>query len=173
MNRITILVLSLMLVCATAATAQDGLKQLPQINIKTMANKNINTASFENDGNPIVVSFWATWCKPCVSELTAMAELYDQWQKETGVKIIAVSIDDARNMAKVAPFVNGKDWYYEVYIDPNSDFRRSMNVNVIPHTFLLNSEKEIVWQHNSYAPGDELKLYENIKKLKEGKPITE
>ena len=46
-----------------------------------------------------------------------------------------------------------------------------MNVNNVPHTFLLNGNGEIVWQHNSYAPGDEEELYENIVKLSEGKTL--
>jgi thiol-disulfide isomerase/thioredoxin len=102
-----------------------------------------------------------------------MAEVYDEWKEKTGVKIIAISIDDARNMTKVAPFVNGKGWDYEVYLDPNSDLKRALNINLIPHTFLLNADKQIVWQHNSYTEGDELKLFELVKQLSEGKTIAE
>ena len=169
-------ILSSMLVTilfASNITAQqiDKNKKIPTADIKTLENLNFNTAEISNDQKPIVISFWATWCKPCVNELNAMAELYQEWVEETGVKIIAVSIDDARNMAKVAPFVNGKGWEYEFYLDPNGDFKRAMNVNTIPHTFLVNHNMEIVWQHNSYAPGDEYKLYENIQKLAKGIPL--
>ena len=97
--------------------------------------------------------------------MDAISEIYDDWQKETGVKIIAISIDDARNTAKVAPFANGKDWPFEIYLDSNSDLKRALNVNAIPHTFLLNENMEIVWQHTSYIDGDEEKLYEEILKL--------
>ena len=70
-----------------------------------------------------------------------------------------------KRQAKVGPFANGKDWPFEVYIDPNSDLKRALNVNAIPHTFLLNANKEIVWQHTSYLDGDEEELYEEILKL--------
>ena len=86
-------------------------------------------------------------------------------QSPESVKVIAVSIDDSRNAAKVAPFANGKDWPFEIYIDANSDLKRALNVNAIPHTFLLNANKEIVWQHTSYLDGDEEELYEEILKL--------
>lgn len=142
-------------------------QKLPSANVKTLQGETISTADFDNDGKPIVISFWATWCKPCISELITIAEEYEEWQEETGVKLIAISIDDARTMNKVAPFVNGKAWEYEVYLDSNGDFKRVMNVNNVPHTFLLNSDKEIVWQHNSYAPGDEDELYEKIEELAE------
>ncbi len=136
---------------------------LPSATVKTLDGKSIDTRSFENDGRPIIISFWATWCKPCILELNTIADEYEDWQDETGVKLIALSIDDARNTAKVAPFVNGKDWDYEVYLDPNGDFKRAMNVNTVPHTFVLNGAKQVVWSHNAYAPGDEEHLFEVVK----------
>jgi thiol-disulfide isomerase/thioredoxin len=148
-------------------------RPLPSVDLKTLDGKTVNTSTFNNDGKPIVISFWATWCKPCITELTNVAEVYDDWKSETGVKMIIISIDDARNMTKVAPFVNGKGWDYEVYLDANSDLKRELNINLIPHTFLLNGKKEIVWQHNSYTEGDEKVLLGLIKKLNAGLPVTE
>ena len=155
----------LFILASTICIAQSKSTTLPSVSIKSVEGKAINTDSFENQGNPIVISFWATWCKPCAKELNAISEVYDDWQEETGVKVIAVSIDDSRNAAKVGPFANGKDWPFEIYIDPNSDLKRALNVNAIPHTFLLNANKEIVWQHTSYLDGDEEELYEEILKL--------
>ena len=127
----------------------------------------------KNDNKLYVVNFWATWCKPCVQELTAISEVYEEWQKETGVKVIAISTDDSRNSARVTPFVNARNWTYDVYLDPNGDFKRALNVNNIPHTFLINGKGEIVWQHNSYTPGDEEELYELLKKVAKGESIKE
>jgi cytochrome c biogenesis protein CcmG, thiol:disulfide interchange protein DsbE len=163
-------------ICSFQLTAQESqtkVHKLPSSNIKTIDGKPVNTGSFSNNEKPIIISFWATWCKPCVNELSAIADNYADWQKETGVKLIAVSIDDSRNASKVGPFVSGKNWEYEVYVDPNGDFKRAMNLNNVPHTFLVNGKGEIVWQHNSYSPGDEEKLYENIKKVIAGQEITE
>lgn len=137
-------------------------RELPSIDIKMVDGRNFNTSEIDNDGKPIILSFWATWCKPCVKELNTIADEYIDWQDETGVKLVAISIDDARNMQKVAPFVNGKGWEYEVYVDPNGDMRRAMNVNAVPHTFLLDGKKEVVYSHNSYSPGDEEELYEKV-----------
>lgn len=161
----SILVLSLFsLLLTNVAFGQIAKKDwaLPSVDIKTMDGRNFNTSKIENDGNPIIVSFWATWCKPCVKELSTIADEYVDWQDETGVKLVAISIDDARNMQKVAPFVNGKGWEYEVYVDTNGDLKRAMNVNTVPHTFLLNGDGEVIYSHNSYSPGDEIELYEKV-----------
>ena len=74
-------------------------------------------------------------------------------------------------MARVQPFVSSRSWEYEVYLDPNGDFKRALNVNNIPHTFLVNGKGEIVWQHNSYTPGDEEELFELVKKVAKGESI--
>jgi cytochrome c biogenesis protein CcmG/thiol:disulfide interchange protein DsbE len=149
----------------SCAYAQEKKTDIPSVNVKTLDNKTINTSQLGNDGKPMIIDFWATWCKPCVSELNAIAEEYADWQSETGVKLVAISIDDTRTMSTVAPFVNGKGWDYEVYLDSNSDFKRAMNVNNVPHTFLFDGNGKLVAQHNTYAPGDEDNLIEEIRKL--------
>jgi len=144
---------------------------IPSINLKSIDGKTVNSSTFSNDGKPFVINFWATWCKPCVRELTNIADVYPDWVEETGVKVIAISIDDARSMSRVSPFVNSKGWEYEVYVDPNSEFKRAMNVPNVPHTFLLNGKGEVVYQHTSYTDGDEEELYEMIKKLANGESL--
>jgi len=85
-------------------------KTLPEVTVKTITGENFNTLDIDNNGDPIIISFWALWCHPCIKELTTIADVYEDWQDETGVKLYAVSIDDARSTAKVGPLVNMK--YY-------------------------------------------------------------
>ena len=136
--------------------------QLPNINLKDLNGNTKNLSKFSNNGNPIIISFWATWCKPCKAELNTIAEEYDDWVDETGVKLIAISIDDARSSTRVEPYINAQGWEYMVLLDPNGDYKRAMNVNNVPHTFLVNGNGKIVWDHNNYSPGDEDELYEKL-----------
>ncbi len=150
---------------------QNEGRSIPDVTVKKLDNSSFQTSEITNDGNPIIISFWATWCSPCKRELNAIAEDFEDWVDETGVKLVAISIDDARNMHKVKPYADGQGWEYDVYIDANADFKRAMNVNNVPHTFLIDGNGHIVWQHNSYAPGDEDELYELVEKLSKGESI--
>ncbi|MDD2964515.1 MAG: TlpA disulfide reductase family protein [Bacteroidales bacterium] len=169
----SLLILSVFSVTLAQEKTEKILPKLPSVDVKTPDGKIINTATLSNDGKPMIISFWALWCKPCIKELTTIADVYDEWQEETGVKIIAVSIDDARSSARVKPTADGKGWTYDLILDQNSDFKRAMNVNLIPHTFLINGKGEIVWQHTSFSEGAELELIELVRKVSKGEDITE
>jgi thiol-disulfide isomerase/thioredoxin len=166
-----LILLSILTIASFTLFSQEK-RAVPSTNVKNLEGKTVNSKDFNNDGKPMIINFWATWCSPCKRELNNIADVYDDWVEETGVKLIAISIDDARNAGKVAPYVNGKAWEYEVYIDSNQDFKRALNVNNIPHTFLVNGKGEIVWQHNSYSDGDEDELYEKVKKLAAGEEVS-
>jgi peroxiredoxin len=150
---------------ASIFNAQESdLKKLPSVDLKDLKGKKVNTSTMGFSG-PVVISFWATWCSPCKKELNTIHEVYSDWKNETGVTLVAVSIDDEKTKNQVAPYVNGREWEFEVLLDPNGDFKRAMGVNDVPHTFLIDKEGNIVYSHNNYAPGDEEKLLEEIKKL--------
>jgi len=140
-------------------------KKLPSVEIKNLEGKTINTSTFSNNGKPIIVSFWATWCRPCHKELSAINDVYEDWKKETGVKLIAVSIDDSKTVRNVAPMVSGKEWDFEFYLDENGDFKRAMGVNMVPHSFIINGNGEIVQQFTAFGEGGEKKLIEAVRKI--------
>ena len=136
--------------------------QLPDVRLQDINGKTIQTGSITNNGKPIIISFWATWCKPCLRELKAIHEVYPDWQDETGVKMIIVSIDQAQDANRVKPMVDGFGWEYEVLLDPNGDFKRAMNVQNVPHVFVLDGKGKIVYNHTGYVDGGEQDIYEAL-----------
>ncbi len=161
MKSIRLFSVMLMLLVAAAAGAQ-----LPSVQIKTLDGKTVDTATLSNDGKPFVISFFATWCKPCNRELKAINEVYPDWQEETGMKLIAISIDEGQNVSKVKPLVDAEGWEYEVLVDANSDFKRALGIQNIPHVLIIDGQGNIVESHSGYTEGSEEHIIEKIRELK-------
>ena len=139
--------------------------ELPSVQLKDINGKRVDTAKLNNGGRPYIISFFATWCKPCLRELDAVNEVYADWQDETGVKLIAVSIDKAQDESKVKPLVNSKGYEYEVLLDPNGDFKRAMGVNMVPTVFIIDGKNNIVETRTQYTDGSEEHLIEAVREL--------
>lgn len=150
---------------AFAASAQKEVQTMPNMVLKDMHGKSKNMADYSKSGKITVISFWATWCSPCKKELNNMHELYDDWKAKYGLEIVAVCTDNTRNTQKVKPYVDGQGWEYDIIMDVNQDLQRAMNIVQIPHTFLLDQNGKIVYQHSGYVEGDEFSLEEKIKAL--------
>ena len=155
----------LMSAVALCLVSLGAYAQLPSVQLKDVEGKTVNTAELSNNGKPFVISFFATWCKPCNRELKAIHEQYADWQEETGMKVIAVSIDQAQNINKVKPMVDGEGWEYEVLLDPNSEFRRAMGVQMIPHVFIIDGKGKIAESRSGYTDGAESHLIEKVREL--------
>ena len=155
------LFLSLCLLWASVAVGAQ--ERLPKVTLKDLEGRTVQTDTISNNGNPLVVTFFATWCKPCDRELKSIDELYDDWRLETGVRIVAVSIDQAQNVNKVKPLVDQNGWRYDVLLDANGEFRRSLGIQSVPYTVLLDGQGKIVYKHNGYTDGAEVELYKKVK----------
>lgn len=139
--------------------------QLPAVALRTIDGKSVSTDTLNNGGKPFIIDFFATWCKPCNRELKAIHEVYVDWQEETGVKLFAVSIDQAQNINKVKPMVDEYGWEYDVLLDPNSDFKRALGIQMIPYVLICDGDGNIVYKHNGYTDGAENELIEIVRGL--------
>ena len=81
------------------------------------------------------------------------------------MKLIAVSIDQAQNINKVRPLVDNHGWPYEVLLDPNSDFKRALGINMIPYTIIVDGKGNIVYKHNGYTEGAEQEYIDKVREL--------
>ena len=155
----------LFFIIALMAVVQISFAQLPQVTLKDINGKAVKLDTLSNNGKPFIIDFFATWCKPCNRELDAIAEVYEEWQEETGVKIFAISIDQAQNINKVKPLVSNHGWEYDVLLDPNSDFKRALGIQMIPFVLVCDGQGNIVYKHNGYTDGAEIELIEKIREL--------
>ena len=155
-----LLLLALVLFGVSYASAQ-----LPSVQLKDINGKTIDTATLHNDGKPFVVSFFATCCKPCLRELRAINEYYGDWQDETGMKLIAISTDEAQNVHKVKPLVDSEGFEYDVLLDSNQDFQRALGIQMIPYVMIIDGDGNIVETRNGYTDGSEAHIIEKIREL--------
>ena len=141
-------------------------ESFPTTKLKSVSGKEVTLAEIAKlaKDTPVVVSFWATWCIPCVTELDNINEEYKDRQAVRPFKFIGVSIDDARTAQRVKPFIKGKGWQFEVLIDLNSELKRALNVTDVPHVLIIKDNK-IVYRHTGYIAGEEDDLFNRIKSL--------
>ena len=140
--------------------------QVPSVKVENAKGESFDTKSLLETGKPMIISFWSTSCKPCIRELDAIYDALPDWKEAADFAVVAVSTDDSRLLAKAKSFAEGRGWgeEYTLLFDKNQDFMRAMNVSVVPHVFVIDGKGKVVYSHTSYVPGNELELFEAIKK---------
>jgi cytochrome c biogenesis protein CcmG/thiol:disulfide interchange protein DsbE len=161
----------LVVLCCMAFRIPDATK-LPSVEVKAMNGKRVNTSDINNDGKPLVIVVWEVTCKPGIKELNAISREYKNWKSTTGVKVVAISVDESRNASQVQSLWVSRGWEFESYLDPNQMFKRAMNIPVCPYVFIIDGHGDIVWQKGGYGPGDEKVIYDVVLKTSKGEPIN-
>lgn len=140
----------------------SGAQKLPVVDLENLDGETVSSTTF-NSEKPVVITFWATWCVPCLNELSFVNEVYEEWQEKYQFDFYAISIDDDRTVRKVAPLVNGKNWPFKVLVDTNQDFKRMLNINAIPYLIIVKNGT-IIYTKNGFVKGDESKIEDIISK---------
>ncbi len=158
------LLLSIGLVCLSFTLNA----QIPNVKVENLQGNVINSSSLVDNQTPMIISFWSTTCKPCMRELDAISELMPEWLEEVNFRVVAVSVDDSRSVARARALTEGRGWDDFVLIfDKNQEFMRAMNVTLTPQVYVADKNGKIVYSHTGYAPGNEMELYDELLKLKE------
>ena len=141
----------------------NGLCQdiIPNTPLKNLEKELVYTNKLFNQDKFYIVSFWATWCIPCINELDAIVDIYDDLEKDN-IKVIAISTDDSRTKKRVRPMINGKSWDFKILLDENHELKRALNIAGIPHTIIVRNNK-IIYRRVGYSPGEEIELFKFIK----------
>ena len=153
--------LQLLLLLVTTTTFSQ---KIPVIDLENLDGETVSSSIFTAKEDKIkIITFWATWCIPCLNELSSISEVYEDWKSKYEFDFYAISIDDDRTVRKVAPLTNGKNWPYTILLDTNQDFKRNLNINTIPHLIMVKNG-EIIYTKNGFVKGDESKIEEVLSK---------
>ena len=152
----------LFVVCFLCYNAAFSQITIPNITLNTLNGKSIKIQDEISKDKITILSFWASWCVPCINELDAISEVYEDWQEDFNLELIAISTDDARTQKRIRPMVNGKGWPYKILLDKNQELKRALNISTIPQIIILKDSK-IIYIHSGYSPGVEDEFYDIIK----------
>ena len=138
----------------------EGIRKAPNFKAENLEGDEVELNKEIGEG-PILLSFWATWCKPCIEELNEYKKIYKEY-KDDGFKMFAISVDDERTIAKVKPFVKSKNFEFPVLLDTNSDVARLYYAQSVPYSVIVDKKGFIIYSHLGYMKGDEIKVKEII-----------
>jgi cytochrome c biogenesis protein CcmG, thiol:disulfide interchange protein DsbE len=145
-----------------AVVYSQGGKTAPDFKLQDIEKKTVELSKVTGNG-PVLITFWATWCKPCIEEMAEFSKIYNEYS-DKGFSMLAISVDNEKTVAKVKPFVKSKNYPFTVLLDTNGETARKYYVQSVPATFLIDKEGHIIYQSSGFKKGDELKL---IKKIEE------
>ena len=151
-----------LLVCFLFYNTAFSQTTIPNTNLTTLDGISVKIQDEISKDKITILSFWASWCVPCINELDAISEVYEDWQEDFNMELIAISTDDARTQKRIRPMVNGKGWPYKILLDKNQELKRALNISTMPQIIILKDSK-IIYIHSGYSPGVEDEFYEIIK----------
>lgn len=162
--RYIVLIISVFLFTTLSFSQTDKQQNTEAIKGKKAPNfvlTDIDGNSFELQKNlgegPVLLSFWATWCKPCLEELNEYQKIVNEFAAK-GFKMYGISTDNEKTVAKVKPFVKSKNYKFKVLLDTNSEVARKYYAQQIPFSVLIDKKGQIIYSHLGYMKGDEKKV---------------
>lgn len=138
-------------------------KNMPKFSLQDMNGKTVSSQSLLGKG-PLVINFWATWCIPCMQEMTAMKPMFDKY-KGKGLQVVSISIDDAKTVSKVPAMVKLKGFPYMILLDSNKEVYQKFGISNAPELLVIDKNGKIVLHHQGYTPGDEKETEKAVKEL--------
>lgn len=154
-----ILLLPLFFAFAEESTAADA----PGFTLEDVDGNVVNLDSLLTKG-PVMMSFWALWCKMCIKELDALKPYAEEFDS-LNITLLALSQDKTRSVPKVKPFATSHKWTYQVVLDPENMMRDLYNVQAMPTFFIIDQNKKIVFTHQGYKPGDEEIIIAKVREI--------
>ena len=113
----------------------------PAFSLIDLDNKLHTLADYK--GKPLIVNFWASWCRPCRDELPALNRAWAK-VKDQGVQMLAINIGE--DPTAVFKFIQEYPIDFRVLLDTESDELANWQMKGLPTTYILNLKGEVVYQ---------------------------
>jgi thiol-disulfide isomerase/thioredoxin len=135
----------------------------PRFRIKDLSGRTLDLDQLRQ-GGPVLLDFWATWCKPCHAAVPTLEAWHKQYGAQ-GLTVIGISVDGPRNYTKVRPFASRMGITYPVAIDQDGRLQQLYQVIAMPTAILVAPNGTIATVRVGYRPGENAALEEKIRAL--------
>ncbi len=102
---------------------------------------------------PILLDYWATWCKPCLASLPEIQAVHEAYAAR-GLTVVGISVDGPRNATRVRPFVTRMGLTYPIVFDEDGRLQERFEVRGVPNAVLIDTTGKIVRRFTGYRPGE-------------------
>jgi len=156
-------VLAALLVLTGTSVSTGAESRAPEFTLPNLDGDDVTLSELLEDG-PVIVDFWATWCKPCIKAFPDLQEIFDNY-KNCGLKVVAISIDGPKSMSRVGSLIKSKGNTFEVLLDPGQKVARKFHVTSVPRTVLVDTDGNVAYAVTGYRPKNHEELNAAVAKL--------
>lgn len=153
------------LLAALLLSSIYGWAQPDQLDIITTEDDDYKLSEYLDDGQHHLIIFWASWCSICRNELETLRDYYDEWLETYNTEVIAISTDRESQRSDALSLFQNRSWPYDLIFATESDANNHFGTSGVPHSFLIRSDGEIVYEKMGFRSGDEDKIDEEIRGL--------
>lgn len=87
------------------------------VELSNIKGEKVNSFKFENNKQLVFIDFWHSSCSPCMQMFDAVRDNFEEWNKNTNCKIIAIACQERDE--KIIQLIESKKWPVEIYFDPD------------------------------------------------------
>lgn len=144
----------------------------PDFNLAAPDGKRVQLSKLLKEG-PVLLDFWATWCKPCIKGMPKLDAIYKKY-KDQGLTVVGVNEDGPRGQNRIRPFLRGRKISFPIAIDNDGGVMKRMQVRALPTTILIAPDGEIVLRQAGLSdPAPLIEAIEMLLPKKETKDESE
>jgi len=119
--------------CSAPAVEMD--KPAPDFHLPDLDGAEVNLSDFK--GKPVLLNFWAGWCRPCEEEMPYLQQVYEEWSDQ-GLVVLTVNLGDSPS--EVNRFMQNNQLSLPVLLDIKQSLAQEYNVASIPTTFFIDKD---------------------------------
>lgn len=144
-----------------AAESPAGMvgKAAPDFALPDLSGKTVRFS--ETRGKPVLLEFWATWCKDCREVLPHLDRVYREYGPK-GLAVVTVSVDTKQDAVK--PFLEKHGYAFPVLLD-DGKMRERYAVQRIPTLYLIDRKGTVRTFFVEYGEKGRERLDAELKKL--------